>query len=560
MIDAVTLAVLKGRLEQIADEMDATLFRSAFNPIVAEAHDACHGIYHAETGDTMVQGKSGLPIFVGTMAFAVRAVIDKTKRTGAPAPGDTFIFNDPYEGGSHLNDVKLVRPIFRGGEVFCYIASVAHWLDVGGNVAGNYNPGATDQFQEGFLVPPVKLYAKGELRQDVIDIMLANSRVPGSNYGDLNGQINALDLGQRRLVELLDEYGDAVVAEALAEMTARAARLMRANIAELPDGTYSFDEHLDNDGIVDRPIKIALDLTIEGETLTLDFSRSDPPCAGPLNISRSTATAACYVALKHVFTDVPASFGCLEPITVVLPDDTVLSVGPPKPVAGYTETILRVICAIFGAVAKASPERAIGAPYGVVNALSMAGQRADGQNWVLFCFFGGGLGGTPQGDGLHHGNNPLSTATMPPVEIMEAAYPIKFTEFALRPDSAGPGRHRGGVGAVYEIELLADECLVSILGDRGRFAPFGVDGGGEGVLNRFTYELDDGPHQPPMISKIANVPLKKGRRIRLETPGGGGFGDVAERSAEAVARDLALGYVTEEGAARDYGAARHAAE
>ncbi len=215
-LDPVTLAVLNGRLVQIADEMDATLYRSAFNPIIAEAHDACHGLYHAETGATLVQGTSGLPIFVGAMSFAVKAVIDKVARDGELDPGDTFLFNDPYDGGTHLNDFRLVRPLTRNGKVFVWLASVGHWLDVGGNVPGNFNAKATESFQEGFRVPPVKLVRAGVLQQDIVDILAANSRVPQSNWGDLNGQLNALDLGERRLHTLLDEYGDDTVLAAFA--------------------------------------------------------------------------------------------------------------------------------------------------------------------------------------------------------------------------------------------------------------------------------------------------------------------------------------------------------
>ncbi|MGB1910856.1 MAG: hydantoinase B/oxoprolinase family protein, partial [Candidatus Puniceispirillaceae bacterium] len=214
-MDAVTLAILKGRLEQIADEMDATLFRTAFNPIIAEAHDASHGIYDAVTGETLVQGKSGLPIFVGVMAFAVKAVINKVEQEGNLHEGDVFIFNDPYDGGTHLSDFRLVKPIFRNGTVFCYLASVGHWHDVGGNVPGNYNPEARECFQEGMLIPPVKLFEAGVMKQDIVDILSANSRLPNSLYGDLNGQINALDLGHERLHALLDEYSENTVLEAL---------------------------------------------------------------------------------------------------------------------------------------------------------------------------------------------------------------------------------------------------------------------------------------------------------------------------------------------------------
>ena len=544
-LDPVTLAVLKGRLEQIADEMDATLFRSAFNPIIAEARDASHGLYHAETGDTLVQGKAGLPIFVGAMAFAVRAVIEKSAKQGDLADGDVYIFNDPYEGGTHLSDFKLVRPFFRHGRVFCWLASVGHWHDVGGNVPGNYNPVATECFQEGMLIPPVKLFAKGALRSDVVDIVTANSRLPNSAYGDLNGQISALDLGARRLASLLDEYGDATVAAALTRLRARAGWLMRASIGELKDGVYSAEDFLDNDGIVDQPLKIALDLTVSGQTMIMDFSRCSPACAGPLNISRSTTIAACYVALKHIFRDVPANAGVLDPIEFVIPEGTLLSATAPKPVGGYTETILRMIDTVFVALAQACPERVNGCAYGTINALSLAGHRKNGQRWVMFSFFGGGHGGHPEGDGLNHGNAPISTATIPPVEILEAAYPVMFTRWALRPDSGGAGRHRGGLGAVYEIELLEEQADVFLFGERGRFAPPGILGGEAGALNRFTLLRRDGTEaHPPMASKWVGIELAKGERVRLETPGGGGYGPAKERSAEAIEHDVRSGYVT----------------
>lgn len=561
MIDPITLAVLKGRLEQVADEMDATLFRSAFNPIIAEAHDASHGLYHAETGETLVQGKSGLPIFVGAMAFAVKAVIDKAARDGDLTEGDVYIFNDPYDGGTHLSDFKLVRPFFRQGKVFCYLASVGHWHDVGGNVPGNYNPVATEAFQEGMVIPPVKLYAAGTLRQDVVDILRANTRLPDSLYGDMNGQVNALELGTRRLNALLDEYGDATVAEALSELKQRAALQFRSLLRELPDGRYAAEDFLDNDGIRDEALRIGLEIVIEGETLTLNFSRTSPACAGPLNIARSTAIAACYVAIKHLFPDVPANSGVLEPVKFVIPESSLISVKAPKPVGGYTETILRVIDVIFQAFAQIAPERVNGCAYGTINALSLAGHRKDGRRWVMFSFFGGGHGGHPEGDGLNHGNAPISMATIPPLEILEAAYPVMFTEWSLRADSGGAGRHRGGLGAVYEIELLEEEADLFLFGERGKHAPAGVLGGQPAQRNRFLYPQDGRLVEPAMVSKLHNAKLKKGERIRLETPGGGGYGPPVERRPEAIAEDLRLGYVTEAGLARDYGRnAKEAAE
>ncbi len=555
MIDPVTLSILKGRFEQIADEMDATLFRSAFNPIIAEAHDASHGLYDARTGETLVQGKSGLPIFVGVMAFAVKAVIDKAARREGVAEGDVWIFNDPYDGGTHLSDFRLVKPVFRDGRLFCWLASVGHWHDVGGNVPGNYNPAATESFQEGMLIPPVKLYDRGVFRQDVVDILSANSRLPMSLYGDLNGQINALELGEKRLHELLDEYGRDRAEEALAALKARAATMMRAQIAELPEGTVSAEDWLDNDGIVDEPLKIALDLKIEGDRMVMDFSRSSPACAGPVNISRSTCVAACYVALKHIFGEVPANAGVLEPVDFVIDADSLLSVTAPKPVGGYTETILRLIDVVFQAVAQIAPGPAMACAYGTINALSLAGHRADGRRWVMFSFFGGGHGAHGAGDGLNHGNAPISTATIPPLEILEAAYPVRFTRWALREDSGGAGRWRGGLGAVYEIELLEQKADVFLFGERGKVPPRGVVGGGEGAPNRFFYQQADGEHSPPMVSKMIGIHIDRGQRVRLETPGGGGYGDAFARPPEDVLADVARGYVSELAARDLYGVA-----
>ncbi|MEO0621254.1 MAG: hydantoinase B/oxoprolinase family protein [Pseudomonadota bacterium] len=524
--------------------MDATLFRAAFNPIIAEAHDASHGIYDAETGETLVQGKSGLPIFVGVMAFGVAAVIAKAAAQGGPAEGDVWIFNDPYAGGTHLSDFRLVRPVFREGRLVCWLASVGHWHDVGGNVPGNYNPVATESFQEGMLIPPVKLYDRGEHRQDVVDILSANSRLPLSLYGDLQGQIGALDLGHQRMQALLEEYGTETALTALAALKARAATLMRAEIAALPDGTVSAEDWLDNDGIADTALKIALDLTIAGDRLVLDFTRSAPACAGPVNISRATTVAACYVALKHVFGEVPANAGVLEPVEVRLDPSSILSAEAPKPTGGYTETIMRLIDVVFQAMADLAPERAMAPAYGTINALSLAGDREDGRRWVMFSFFGGGHGGHGDGDGLSHGNAPISTATIPPLEILEAAYPVRFTQWALRPDSGGDGRHRGGLGAIYEIELMERAAEVFLFGERGRFAPPGVLGGEPGALNRFRYSQEDGWHTPPMASKMVGIHLVRGQRVRLETPGGGGYGSATERPAAARAKDRALGYVT----------------
>lgn len=554
-IDPITLAVLAGRMEQIADEMDATLFRSAFNPIIAEAHDASHGLYHPETGDTLVQGKSGLPIFVGVMAFAVKAVIEKAARDGDLQEGDVYIFNDAHLGGTHLSDMRLVRPCFRDGKVFCYLASVGHWHDLGGAVPGNYNPQATEVFQEAFVLPPVKLMRAGVLQQDVVDIIMRNTRLPASAEGDLNGQINAIELGVKRLDALLDEYGADTVRAALDALSERAETLMRAEVAALPDGRWEAEDFLDNDGITDRALPIRVALEVKGDRMSLDFAGTASATAGPVNISRGTAVACVYVAIKHVFPLLPANAGVMRPIDISIPDKSLLAAEFPSPTGGYTETILRMIDVIFQAMAKAAPERVVANAYGTINALSIAGHRGDGRRWVMFSFYGGGHGASAEGDGLNHGNAPISTATIPPVEILEAAYPVAFRKWALREDSAGAGHRRGGLGAVYEIELLEEEAEAFLFGERGRHAPKGIVGGKDAALNRFAYGNEGNWQEPPLASKMVGIRLKRGERVRLQTPGGGGYGSPAERAPEEIARDVRLGYLTEKAADAAYGKA-----
>lgn len=553
-IDPITLSVLAGRMEQIADEMDATLFRAAFNPIIAEAHDASHGLYHAVSGDTLVQGKSGLPIFVGVMSFAVKAVIEKAAMDGDLEDGDIYIFNDAHIGGTHLSDMRLVRPYFRDGSLFCYLASVGHWHDVGGAVPGNYNPAATDVFQEAFNLPPVKLARKGKINQDIIDILMRNTRLPQSAMGDLNGQLGALDLGVRRMDELLDEYGAGTISSALEALGHRAETLMRSEITDLPDGRWEAEDYLDNDGITDEPLKIKIALEVKNDEMTLDFTGSSPQCAGPVNIALPTTVATAYVAIKHVFPALPANAGVMRPIDVIVPEGSLLAAQFPAPTGGYTETILRMIDVVFSAFAQAAPERVVANAYGTINALSIAGKRSNGQPWVMFSFYGGGHGGSADSDGLNHGNAPISTATIPPMEILEAAYPVMFRKWALRPDSAGAGAHRGGLGAVYEIEVLEENGADAFLfGERGRFAPKGIVDGGDAAMNVFKYEQDDGWHSPPLASKMRGIKLKAGQAVRLETPGGGGYGAASERNPKAVARDVARGLVSDAQADAVYG-------
>ncbi|MFT7371095.1 MAG: N-methylhydantoinase B [Octadecabacter sp.] len=300
-------------------------------------------------------------------------------------------------------------------------------------------------------------------------------------------------------------------------------------------------------------MKVALE--IKGDRMILDFAGTADRCAGPVNIALPTAVATAYVAIKHIFPSLPANAGVMRPIDVKIPDGSLLSAPFPAPVGGYTETILRMVDVIFAAASQAAPDRVVANAYGTINALSISGKRADGQPWVMFSFYGGGHGGSIESDGLNHGNAPISTATIPPMEILEAAYPIMFKQWALRPDSAGAGMHRGGMGATYEIEVLEESATAFLFGERGRFAPKGAAGGAEAAMNVFSYEQADGWHNPPMASKMVGIKLERGQSVRLDTPGGGGYGPAAKRDPADVARDVAGGLLTDSNATQNYGPA-----
>ena len=328
---------------------------------------------------------------------------------------------------------------------------------------------------------------------------------------------------------------------------------MRTELTDLPDGRWEAEDFLDNDGITDTPLPIKVALEIKGDQMLLDFAGTADRCAGPVNIALPTAVATAYVAIKHIFPSLPANAGVMRPIEVKIPEGSLLSAPFPAPVGGYTETILRMVDVIFSAASQAAPDRVVANAYGTINALSISGKRANGQPWVMFSFYGGGHGGSPEGDGLNHGNAPISTATIPPMEILESAYPVMFKQWALRPDSAGAGQHRGGMGATYEIEVLEESATAFLFGERGRFAPKGVAGGGDAALNRFEYEQDDGWHAPPMASKMVGIKLQRGQSVRLDTPGGGGYGAPANRAAADVARDVAGGLLAPDYATQTYG-------
>ncbi len=556
-LDAITLSVIQASLQQVCDEMDLTFSRAAFSPVIAEANDRSDGIYSAADGSLIAQGAQGLPVFVGVMQHSTRTLIEMIRegRCLPPEDGDIYIVNDPYLGGTHLMDVRFVMPVYRNGAVFSWLSNTGHWPDIGGAVPGGFSASATAVEQEGLRLPPVKLFKKGVMDPEIFAIITSNIRVADQRIGDIKAQAAALLVGRDRLFAILDRYGDETVSAAIAELRRRAAEQMRAHIREIADGVYRAEAYVDSDGVVDQPLTIALAIEKSGDQLVFDFTGSSPPCAGPMNSVIATTLSSVYLAMRHIFPDVPISAGAFEPLIVKHPEGTFLDARYPRPVSGCAaEVSQRIAEAVFAAMVQALPDKVTAAPAGSSGNFALGGHDpARRRDFVMYQISGGGYGGNADHDGLSNGCSTIGISKSPPVEVMEQAYPVLYRHYAMREGSGGAGSHRGGFGLSYEVELLRGEARASFVMDHGRFGPQGVRGGADGAVNTVTVFSDGRPHTPPHLSKEQDIPLKAGDRVAVGTPGGGGYGDPLQRDRELVRRDVAMGYYTAAEAAEKFG-------
>lgn len=551
-LDPVQLAVIQNGLRQVASEMDLVHEKTSFSPVISEGFDRSNGIYHRDNGEVIAQGEMGLPSFVGVMQFSTQCVIERRKDLG---PGDIVLLNDPYLGGTHLMDVKMVTPFHYRGKLWCWLSNTGHWPDTGGMVPGGFNSSATEITQEGLRIPPVKLYRAGVLEDDILQMVLNNIRVPEERVGDIKAQVGALKVGERRLTALLDRYGADVVEQGIVELRARSERQMRAYIESVPDGVYEATTYCDSDGVAFEKLAVRLRMTVRGSDIHFDLGGSSPPCQGPMNCPAALARSSVYVAMKHIFADVPINAGCFAPLHVETPQGTFLDASYPRPCAGAAaEVSQRVMEAVFVAMGQAIPGRMFAAPAGTSGNFSMGGWDPEQQrHFIMYMFSGGGYGGWWETDGLTNGCSTVGISKTQPIEILEQHYPIVYEEYALREGSAGPGRHRGGFGTNYRVKLLRGHAKASFLMEHGTVGPPGLLGGGEGGRNEVIVCQDGQEVRPPHVSKGEGYALRPGDWVQVRTPGGGGYGDPRARSPEAIARDLARGYLTPEQAELEYG-------
>ena len=551
-LDPITLTVIQSGLQQVCNEMDLAFVRSAFSPVISEALDRSDGIYDKVNGELIAQGELGLPVFVGTMQFGTQCVIERAKDL---QPGDVYIVNDPYLGGTHLMDVRFVKPFFYQGKLFAWLANTGHWPDTGGAVPGGFSANATEVEQEGLRLPPVKLYKAGVLDEEILSIVLSNIRIADQRIGDIKAQAAALTVGEKRFTELLDRYGADTVTAAIKELKKRAAQQMRTRIKEIPDGLYEGEGIVDSDGVVNEPLRIEMKIRKEGTELYFDMSGSSPPCLGPMNSVIATTKSSVYLAIKHIFPEVPLNAGTFEPLHIKDPEGTFLYAKYPRPVSGCAaEVSQRIAEAVFSALVKAIPEQLFAAPAGTSGNLCIGGfDPKHNRNYVMYVISGGGYGGNLNGDGLSNGCSTIGISKTTPVEVMEQFYPVLFEEYSLHEGSGGAGKQRGGFGVNYKIKLRRGNAKVSMVMDHGRFGPQGVLGGKDGGVNFVQVEQNGEPYIPAHLSKDQNILVQTGDTIRVSTPGGGGYENPFLRNPDLVRHDVQRGYYTPQEAQERFG-------
>jgi N-methylhydantoinase B/oxoprolinase/acetone carboxylase alpha subunit len=525
---AAGLAVLMARLSGVATEMSAVLRRAAFSPNIKERADCSSAVFTA-AGDLLAQAEN-IPVHLGSMPASVAAVMaaveaDTTGGSDRPSAGDHWVVNDPFAGGTHLNDITVVTPCVVGGQVVGWVANRAHHADVGGAAPGSLPADATEVFAEGLRIPPVRLTAA------VRAIVLANSRTPAERAGDLDAQVGANVRGVVRLAEVVEQLGDAADAR-LAEVLNYGERRMRAALAALPDGVWRVHDHLDSAGGAPdqrHPVTIRLALSVAGDTVDFDFTGSDPQTAGNVNAPLAVTTSAVVYALRSaVDPTLPSNAGCLRPVTVVAPAGSVVAAGPPAAVgAGNVEVSQRVADVCLLALAALVPESVGAASQGTMNNVLLGSSSSGGdQPWVYYETIGGGQGGRPTAAGQSGIHTVMTNTRNTPVEALERAYPLRVLRYRLRTGSGGAGVHRGGDGIERDLLVLAD-ATVSLITERRTTAPWGLAGGAGGsVGENWLLPAGDPALAEPLPDKCT-VRLRAGDVLRVITPGGGGWGPVA---------------------------------
>lgn len=562
MIDQVWLKILHSQLVNICEEMSSALMRTSYSPIFSEGLDF-YALILDRQGDLVSTAKIN-GAMLGQSLFSGRWVIDDIGIEGME-PGDVIIHNDPYRGGSHMPEHLLITPFFYDGELHGFIGTIGHVAEIGGMAPGSFASNATEIYQEGLRLPPVKIVRRGEPVEDVWRIILANHRTPDTSWGDLHALIGALKVGARRLEALYDEHGADRVEEAIPALFDYSEAWMRRAIANLPQGTYSAEDCQEDDGQSDRPYVIRVDVTVDGDQLVVDYSRSDEQALGAINAPFVVTASGTYNGILYVIGgDVPLNAGAVRPIDIIAPAGTMVNVRHPGPcVGGQTELQARLIELIVGRIfSNLLPANAAAASGGTCSNFLFGGVHpTTGEYYTNYHLEGMGWGGRATTDGNNAQIVPHGNCRNTPIEVLETRYPWVHQEYRLNPDGGGPGRTRGGLGITRRLTVAADEIVVNAFTDRSRVQPWGLFGGQPGQCGAFLVKKAGGEEWQyfskafgtPSDTKFSNVRLRRGDEVLLRTPSGGGYGPPWERPVEKVVRDIDDGFISREAAGAHYG-------
>ena len=542
----IEIEVIRNALTAAAAEMDVTVWRTSRSTIVRELLDYSTAVFDAE-GNNLAQS-ARIPSHLNSMSHFLRELLDKWIDPAGWGPEDVVISNDPYCGGQHLPDICAFRPVFHEGRRIAFVGTLCHHIDVGGLVAGSYAAKAIEIFQEGLRIPPLKLIENGRRNEAVWAMIRQNIRKPDLLLGDLQSQIASLEVGAAALRRLAMRYGAEGMIEAGRRILDMSEQAMRAAIAAMPDGTYEFTDWLDDDGIdLDRPIRLHVALTIAGDRISVDLSGCSPQVQGPTNATLASSNAAVMFAVMCAASGsgdaaFAANAGCYRPIATIAPEGLVVNARHPAPVVHRIAVTHRLLNAMFGALHQAVPDRIPAAYYGNSYVCTFQTVAEDARREVLVEIEIGGTGAHPAKDGVNALSAGMHNNSNIPIEMIEAQAPLTVTRYALLPDSGGAGARRGGLGLLREWRIDSPRCFFTANMDRFVHAPYGLAGGGPASVGRLVLTRDAA--ESPLPPKSDNVPLQRGDRVRLETSGGGGFGDPAARDPAASARDRAMGYVS----------------
>jgi len=555
-LDSFRLDILSSALTALTEEIEITLLRSAYSQVVKEAQDASCAIFTAE--GRIVAQPVVIPGHLGSMKYMLAACLESYP-ANTLSQGDVLITNDPYKGGSHLPDIALFRPIFHGGKLIAFAGCIIHYTDVGGMVPGSNPQRATELYQEGLVLPPTKLHDAGRPNETLRKLIGANVRNPHMFFGDLSAQEAAMLTGERRMKQLVERFGAESICEAMDMLIDITAQKARAEVSAMKRGSYRFEDFMDHDGInLDRPVGIRVRLDVLEDRLRFDFTGTDPQVTGPLNAPLSkTWTTVFYCVMCALSSDIAFNDGLADIIEIYVPEGTVLNPHHPAPVNARSVTVNRVADVVLGALALAVPERLGAQSCGVPTGVSFGGvDPRTGRNFVFYESYCGGMGGTREGDGADGVSTGTSNAMNIPVEAIEIDYPIRIRRYELAPDTGGSGTFRGGLGIIREYEMLAESSSINVRGDRAKFAPGGVHGGLH--ADKSHYALIEADVEREIPSKYSGQ-IRRSDRLRVTTPGGGGYGPPAKRDERLLADDLDSGKITKAKALADYGVASEAA-